>query len=186
MATYYHEVHKLEDKFDGLELNHILRRLNEAADTLAKIASNREPIPTGIFASNQYEPSVHLKKPEWVSDEPLVLDVGANQPPTPTAFVVVEINEDPKATPDPLADWRTPYLDCLICEALSADKTKARWLARCAKSFIVIGEELYKKSNTGVLQRSIPTEQGKRMLDNIHRGACGHHAGPRTLVGKAF
>ena len=28
MAAYYREVHWLEDKFDGLELNHIQRRLN--------------------------------------------------------------------------------------------------------------------------------------------------------------
>ena len=30
-ATYYREVRQLEDKFDGLELNHIPRHLNEAA-----------------------------------------------------------------------------------------------------------------------------------------------------------
>ena len=41
MATYCREVHQLEDNFDGLELNHILRRLNEVADVLAKAASGR-------------------------------------------------------------------------------------------------------------------------------------------------
>ena len=35
MAMYYQEVCQLEDKFDGLELNHIPRCLNEAADVLA-------------------------------------------------------------------------------------------------------------------------------------------------------
>ena len=59
MAAYCQEVHRLEDKFDGLELNHILRRLNEAADVLAKAASSREPVPTVIFASDQHKPSVH-------------------------------------------------------------------------------------------------------------------------------
>jgi len=38
MAAYCHEVRQLEDKFDGLELNHIPRWLNEAADMLAKMA----------------------------------------------------------------------------------------------------------------------------------------------------
>ena len=33
MAMYCGEVHQLEDKFDGIELNHISRWLNEAADT---------------------------------------------------------------------------------------------------------------------------------------------------------
>jgi hypothetical protein len=49
MAMYYHEVHKLKDKFDGLELNHIPRWLNEAADKLAKMASGREPTPASVF-----------------------------------------------------------------------------------------------------------------------------------------
>ena len=52
MAAYYQEVCRLEDKFDGLELNHILRCLNEVANTLAKAASGREPVPTGVFASD--------------------------------------------------------------------------------------------------------------------------------------
>ena len=40
MVAYCQEVHQLEDKFDGLELNHILRCLNEVADALAKAASD--------------------------------------------------------------------------------------------------------------------------------------------------
>ena len=40
MAAYCHEVRQLEDKFDGLKLNHISRRLNEAVNTLAKMASS--------------------------------------------------------------------------------------------------------------------------------------------------
>ena len=58
MAAYCREVHQLEDKFDGLELNHIPRRLNKAADTLAKMASSREPVPMGVFASDQHKPLV--------------------------------------------------------------------------------------------------------------------------------
>ena len=55
MATYYQEVQQLEDKFDGLELNHIPRRLNEAADTLVKMAFDREPVPMGVFANDQHK-----------------------------------------------------------------------------------------------------------------------------------
>ena len=52
MATYCREVHQLEDKFDGLELNHIPRRLNEAADALAKMTSDQELVSTGVFTSD--------------------------------------------------------------------------------------------------------------------------------------
>ena len=52
MDAYYQEVRQLEDKFDGLELNHIPRRLNEVADALAKTASDQEPVSTATFASD--------------------------------------------------------------------------------------------------------------------------------------
>jgi hypothetical protein len=96
------------------------------------------------------------------------------------------VDEDPAAEPSPLADWRTPYLDCLLQEVLPADKTEAQWLACWAKSFVIIEGELYKKSHANVLQRCISIEQGKKLLEDIHGGVCGHHAGPRTHVGKAF
>ena len=64
MAAYCHEVRQLEDKFNGLELNHILKWLTEAADMLAKIALSREPIPTDIFANNLHKPSVRYEEPE--------------------------------------------------------------------------------------------------------------------------
>ena len=54
----------MEDKFDGLELNHIPRRLNEADDALAKMAFGQELVSTGVFTSDQYKPSVHYKEPK--------------------------------------------------------------------------------------------------------------------------
>jgi ribonuclease HI len=45
MEAYCDEVRRLEDKFYGLELNHIARRYNETADDLAKIASGRTTVP---------------------------------------------------------------------------------------------------------------------------------------------
>ena len=55
---------ELEDKFDGLELNHILRCLNEVANALAKMVSSQELMPTGILASDQYKPLVRYEEPE--------------------------------------------------------------------------------------------------------------------------
>ena len=39
MEAYCQEVRRLEDKFNDLKLNNIPRRLNKAADMLAKAAS---------------------------------------------------------------------------------------------------------------------------------------------------
>ena len=57
---------------------------------------------------------------------------------------------------------------------------------RRTKSVVVIKGELYKRSHTGIMQRCIPTEQGKDLLEDMHGGICEHHAAPRTLVGNAF
>jgi hypothetical protein len=40
IEAYCKEVRCLEDKFHDLELNHVVRRYNEATDKLTKIASN--------------------------------------------------------------------------------------------------------------------------------------------------
>ena len=61
------------------------------------------------------------------------------------------LEEDPAAESDPLDDWRTLYLDYLLRNILPADKTKARWLAHRAKSFVLVEGELYKRSHTGIL-----------------------------------
>jgi len=60
MEAYCKEVRRLEDKFHGLELVHIARRYNEAADELTKIASTRGTVPPDAFSRDLYEPSVDL------------------------------------------------------------------------------------------------------------------------------
>jgi hypothetical protein len=61
-------------------------------------------------------------------------------------------------------------------------------LARHAKSFVLLGDgkELYHRSPSGILQRCISIAEGQELLQEIHSGACGHHAAPRALVGNAF
>jgi hypothetical protein len=58
MVAYYGEVWKLEERFDGLELHHILRQDNLATDSLAKIASSQGSTPPGVFVNVANEPSV--------------------------------------------------------------------------------------------------------------------------------
>ena len=64
MEAYCNVVRRLEDKFDGLELNHVPCKYNEDADELAKIASGWTTIPPNIFARDIAKPSVNFKDPE--------------------------------------------------------------------------------------------------------------------------
>ena len=63
----------------------------------------------------------------------------------------MELDEDLATEPNPLVDWRTPYLDYLLREALPMDKTEAQWLMCHAKSFVLVEGKLYRRSHTGIL-----------------------------------
>jgi transposase InsO family protein len=88
----------------------------------------------------------------------------------------------------PNRNWQTPYLQYLHRGELPLDKAKARRLAWRAKSFVLLGDEkeLYHRSPSGILQRCISVAEGQELLQEIHSGACSHHAAPRALVGNAF
>jgi hypothetical protein len=58
MVTYCRVVRLLEDKFNGLKLNHVARQSNEAADELAKLASVWASVLASVFASDLYKPSI--------------------------------------------------------------------------------------------------------------------------------
>jgi ribonuclease HI len=51
MAAYHQKVRKLEQKFIGFKLHHILQRDNEAADTLPRLGSSRKQPPQGVLPS---------------------------------------------------------------------------------------------------------------------------------------
>ena len=184
MDAYCKAVRRLEEKFDGLELNHVLRKYNEATDALAKMASERATVPSDVFISDLYKPSVDYKD-----------DVGSDQPPVdsgpdPEVSVVheqeaMDIDSEPPA-PDDSLDWRYPLLRCLVDNTLPADQAEARRMARRAKTFLLLDGEMYNRSPSGILMRGIPRQEGIKLLEDIHSGAYGHHAAPRMLVGNVF
>lgn len=121
MAAYCEAARRLEDKFDGLELNHIARKFDEGADELAKIASGRTIVPPNIFARDLDKPSIDFKVCAGASKiDPS--KIGTNNPmdedPSnvlkPLGFEtcsgdeaeIMEIDETPT-----LGDWRQPILD---------------------------------------------------------------------------
>jgi hypothetical protein len=56
-----------------------------------------------------------------------------------------------------------------------------------AKSYVLIGDKLYRRgASSGVLMKCVPRQEGKDILEEIHKGVCGNHASSRMLVSKAF
>jgi ribonuclease HI len=160
MEAYCDKVRRLEDKFYGLELNHIARRYNETVDELAKIASGRTTVPPDVFSRDINQPSVKIDdtpEPEEASAQPEVSSA------TKGEALRVE-GERNGVTPNP--NWQAPYLEYLLRGELPLDKAEARRLARRAKSFVLLGDEkeLYHRSPSDILQRCIFVTEGQGLL----------------------
>jgi ribonuclease HI len=165
MEAYCKAVRALEDKFYGIELNHVPRRYNEEADELAKIASGRITIPPNVFARDVTQPSINLEPNPSSHEEP------SGAPSSPTG--VEPMDEDPSneayvlsllegygadeaeamdTEPIPSAgDWRDKYIAWMDRGELPSDRSEARRISRMAKSFTLIDGELYKRAASGVL-----------------------------------
>jgi hypothetical protein len=70
MEAYCEEVWRLEEKFHGLELNHVARRYNEAVDELVKIASSQATVPPNVFTRDLHQLSVNTRADGRGSDGP--------------------------------------------------------------------------------------------------------------------
>jgi ribonuclease HI len=58
MEAYVDEVRKLEERFDGLQMEHIPRAENDIADGLSKRAALKLPVEPGTFVLQLTQPSV--------------------------------------------------------------------------------------------------------------------------------
>jgi ribonuclease HI len=200
MEAYCKAVRALEDKFYGIELNHVPRRYNEEADELAKIASGRITVPSNVFTQDIAQPFVNLEPCPSSREEPSGAPsspTGAepmDKDPSNEAYVLFLLEGygadeveamDIEPTPNK-GDWRDKYIAWMDRGELPSDRFEARRIARMAKSFALVDGELYKHTASSFLQRCVPIPQGRELLRDIHAGVCGHHTAPRTLVGNAF
>jgi hypothetical protein len=166
MDAYCLEVRKLENKFYGLEFHHIIRDNNVAANVLSKLGSTHAQVPVGVFIHELHAPSI--QEPAPTTTEPLL-------PPAGQEVMMIDV------------DWRQPFIDYIREQKVPTDKNLAVQLIRRAKSYVLVGDKLYRQGATsGVLMKCVLREEGKGILEEIHKGVCGNHASSRTLVSKAF
>jgi ribonuclease HI len=183
MEAYCKAVRALEDKFYGIELNHVPRRHNKEADELAKIASGRITVPPNVFARDTAQPSVNLEphpsnctEPSGAPSNP----VGAepmDEDPSNEAYVLSLLEgygtdeaEAMDVEPAPSdVDWRDKYIAWMDRGELPSDRSKARRIARMAKSFTLVDGELYKRAASGILQRCVPIPRGASSSETYTR-----------------
>jgi hypothetical protein len=200
MEAYCNAVRALEDKFYGIELNHVPRRYNEEADELAKIASGESPFPrmslratsrNRLLTSNQHPRT--KRNPRGLPRTQQAQCLWTRTPrtrrlcsPCSRGSARTRLSPWTRSQPPCAEDWRNKYIAWMDRGELPSDRSEARRIARMARSFTLVGSELYKRAASDVQQRCVPILQGRELLRDIHAGVCGHHAAPRTLVGNAF
>jgi len=121
---------------------------NVGAVVLSKLGSTRAQVPPGVFVQELHHQSI--KKPTTAT-----LDFA--QADENWEVMMADI------------DWRVEIIDFITDEKLPIDKNKAITIARRSKGYVLMGNKLYKRgSQTGVLMKCIPREEGKSILDEIH------------------
>ena len=68
MDAYVEEIRKLENKFSGLEIHHVVRNNNVAAYVLSKLGSDRAEVPPGIFVHEVHHLSINIST-QWKSTQ---------------------------------------------------------------------------------------------------------------------
>src|SRR5947207_4413046 len=187
MAAYLAEVRKMERRFLGLEVKHVLRRDNQLADELARMSSSGTPPPVGVFEERLSQPSVSVP----VGDEGGTLGPGRvpGVPPpagNPSGGQASGDHRVAAGLDAEVESWIQPIRAYLCGQAAPEDDATAEKVARQAKRYALVDGHLYHRGANGTLLKCITREEGSTLLSDIHEGECGSHHSYRTLVGKAF
>ena len=78
----------------------------------------------------------------------------------------------------------TPIISFLQDRHLPQDVEEARKVRKRAARFTVLNDTLYKRGFSMPYLKCIDEEEAKYILEEIHEGVCGDHAGPKSLVSK--
>jgi len=82
--------------------------------------------------------------------------------------------------------WLDPFISYLKEGKLPDNDVEAREVKRRAQKFVLINEEMYKRSFTQPLLKCVRPREADYILREIHEGICGSHIGARTLYQKAL
>ena len=127
MDAYVAEIRKLENKFSGLEIHHVIRDNNVAADVMSKLGSDRAEVPPGVFVHELYHPSINTSTPMEVDSAPQE---------TSREVMMVEV------------DWRTTFIDYIKDQVLPLGIRKDNAEPVCfmhrSKNYVLVNDKLCK------------------------------------------
>ncbi|XP_024156411.1 uncharacterized protein LOC112164453 [Rosa chinensis] len=155
LMPYLNRAIELLDQFTDVDLEHIPRERNFAANELAQLA-------TGITL--KYGVRERLLKverrtlPSWLARP--------DSPDDPVVAVLEPID----------VDWRIP----LVAYLKRPDPTADRKIRFLALNYLLRGDELRRRGEDGMDFRCVYGREAKRLMREAHTGICGaHQAGPK-------
>ena len=80
----------------------------------------------------------------------------------------------------------TPILSFLQDGRLPQDVEEARKVKKRVARFMILNDTLYKSGFSMPYLRCVNEEEAKYILEKIHEGIYGDHAGPRSLISKVI
>ena len=82
------------------------------------------------------------------------------------------------------SNWMTLILSFFQDGRLPQDVEEARKVRKRAARFTILNDALYKRDFSMPYLKCVDESEAKYILEEIHQGICGDHAGPRSLVSK--
>lgn len=160
LVPYWEATHKLIEKFEHIQIEHVPRSQNASADALAKLAAALA-LPDG---------ETHIKVEErWLL--PAVLEL------IPENYDVNTV-----MTTEADDDWRKPFLDYFKHGSLPSDLVTRRQLQRRLPSYIFKAGVLYRRSYGHELPlRCLSRSEADKALEEVHSGVCGGHQSGRRM-----
>ena len=78
----------------------------------------------------------------------------------------------------------TPIISFLQDGYLPEEAEEAKKARKRVAKFIILNDTLYKRGFSMPYLKCVDEEEVKYILEEIHEGVCGDHAGPRSMVSK--
>jgi ribonuclease HI len=152
LTAYLIHVKKLEKDFDVLELQHVPREGNSAADALSASASTQAPMPEGVFQRRLLKPSAQLAdlgEGGRTSTSKLAVPAAHHPWSPPRVMCSLEGPEDLRE-PRPVSQqgpdaWISKIRDYLKDNFLPEDQASAERIVRMAKRYTVVEGDLYRR-----------------------------------------
>ena len=83
-----------------------------------------------------------------------------------------------------IGSWMTPIISYLQDGHLPQNTKEAKKIKKRAARLTILNDALYKRGFSMPYLKCVDKEEARYILEEVHGGICGDHAGPRSLVNK--